>query len=94
MATAEESAQAVIISGPRKGEFITLPGGEQEITPAEETLVASLMETAASMAENARAAAAEAEALLRDVRQVRSDSASQASERLVAPQSRHRERGE
>lgn len=67
--TTEERAEAVIISGPRKGEFITVPNGESELTPEAEALLDSLIADAQRMAESAQAAAAEADALLRDLRQ-------------------------
>jgi hypothetical protein len=63
--------EAVIISGTRKGELIQLPDGESELTPAEAALLDTLVADAQRMAESARAAAAEAEALLQELRQAR-----------------------
>jgi hypothetical protein len=65
----EECMEAVIISGTRKGELIQLPDGELELTPAEAALLDTLVADAQRMAESARAAAAEAEALLQELRQ-------------------------
>jgi hypothetical protein len=65
----QEPAEAVIISGPRKGKFITVPNGESELTPEAEALLGSLVADAQRMAESAQAAAAEADALLQDLRQ-------------------------
>lgn len=70
--TAEDSVEAVIISGERKGEMIRIPGGECELTSAEATLLDELIADAWRVAESARAAAAEAEALLQDLRMGRS----------------------
>ena len=65
---ANESMEAVIISGERKGELIRLPQGEQELPPADAALLDSLIADAWRMAESARAAAAEADALLQELR--------------------------
>jgi hypothetical protein len=70
--TAEESVEAVIISGERKGELIRIPQGEHDLTPAESALLDSRVEDAWRLAESARAAAAEADALLQDLRRARS----------------------
>jgi hypothetical protein len=67
----EESVEAVIISGARKGELIRVPEGERDLTPEESRLLDSLVEDAWRMAESARAAAAEADALLLELRQGR-----------------------
>jgi hypothetical protein len=64
----EGYAEAVIISGPRKGEFITVPEGDLELTPAEAAMLDQLVEGAKRLAENARAAAAEANAILAELR--------------------------
>ena len=66
--TAEESVEAVIISGERKGELIRIPVGERDLTPAEAALLDDLIADAWRLAESARAAAAEADALLRELR--------------------------
>ncbi len=63
----QEPAEAVIISGPRKGEFITVPNGESELTPEAEAVLDSLIADAQHMAESARAAAAEADLLLQEL---------------------------
>ncbi len=70
--TAEESVEAVIISGERKGEFIRIPPGERDLTPAESALLDSLIADAWRVAESARAAAEEADALLHELRRGRS----------------------
>jgi hypothetical protein len=65
---AEETVEAVIISGERKGELIRIPGGERELTPAESAFLDSLIADAWRLAESARAATADADALLQDLR--------------------------
>ena len=70
--TAEESVEAVIISGERKGELIRISPGECDLTPAESAVLDALIEDAWRLAESARAAAAEADALLQELRRVRS----------------------
>jgi predicted HTH domain antitoxin len=67
----DETAEAIIISGARKGEFIRVEGGEVDLTPAEAALLDSLTADARRMAESARAAAEEADAVLRELRQAR-----------------------
>jgi hypothetical protein len=67
----EEITEAVIISGSRKGEVIRLPGGETNLTPEELTLLDALAASANQLVESARAAAAEAEGLLQELRQAR-----------------------
>jgi hypothetical protein len=64
--------EAVIISGPRKGEFIRIDEDEVELTPAEEALLDTVTESARRLAESARAAAAEADLLLQELREARS----------------------
>ena len=54
----QESVEAVIISGARKGELIRVPEGERGLTPEESSLLDSLVADAWRMAETARAAAA------------------------------------
>jgi hypothetical protein len=67
----QEAEEAVVISGLRKGELIRLPESGGELAPAEAALLDALIQDARRMAEGARAAAAEAEALLEDLRQAR-----------------------
>lgn len=62
------AVEAVIISGPRKGEFITLPQAEAELTPEEEAALQTLLEGAQSLAKSVCAANVEAEALLAALR--------------------------
>lgn len=62
------AVEAVIISGPRKGEFITLPATEAELTPEEEAALQNLLEGAQGLVESIRAANEEAEALLTALR--------------------------
>ncbi|MBI3910470.1 MAG: hypothetical protein HY320_05985 [Armatimonadetes bacterium] len=64
----EGRTEAVIISGPRKGEIITLPSDVWSLTPEEEAALDSLAEGVRRMAEAARAARSEAEALLEELR--------------------------
>jgi hypothetical protein len=68
---AQGYAEAVIISGARKGEFITVPEGEPELTPEEAAMLDQLVEGAKRLAESAREAAAEADALLAELREAR-----------------------
>jgi hypothetical protein len=65
----EEAVEAVIVSGARKGEFIRLRESEVELTPEAAALLDRLIEDAQRMAASAHAAAAEAEALLNELRQ-------------------------
>jgi hypothetical protein len=58
------TVEAVIISGPRKGEFITLPPTFDELSPEVEAALTALIAAANRMAESAREATAEARALL------------------------------
>jgi hypothetical protein len=67
----DEYAEAVIISGPRKGEFITIPERELILTEAEATMLDTMVTDAGRLAETAREAAAEADALLSELRQAR-----------------------
>lgn len=64
--------EAVIISGPRKGEFITLPEAETDLAPHEEKILDSifseLVAIAEHMAENAKAARIEADSMLEILR--------------------------
>ena len=60
--------EAIIVSGPRKGEFIRVDEAELELTPAEAALLDSLTDDAWRMAESARAAAVEAELVLQQLR--------------------------
>jgi hypothetical protein len=64
----EDAVEAVIISGARKGQLIRIGEGETELTPAEGACLDALTADAQRMAETARAARMEAEALLQDLR--------------------------
>ena len=64
-----EPVEAVIISGPRKGEIIAVPKGEPVLTPDEESLLGAVITDAQHLAESVRAVAAEAD--LRELRQAR-----------------------
>lgn len=68
-----EPVEAVIISGPRKGEIIRLSDGEPVLTAAEEAAIERLTEIAAHLAESARAAREEMDGLLQDLRAIRTD---------------------
>ncbi len=62
----EERVEAVIISGPRKGELITLANGaEPQLTPEEEAALDFAIEAAGRAAESARAAVEAAQKLNR-----------------------------
>lgn len=62
-------AEAVIISGPRKGEFITVLEDGEQITPELEAMLESLAAHARNMAESAKSANEEARSLLEAFRQ-------------------------
>ena len=69
-----ETVEAVIISGPRKGEFVNIDpdkGEVLELTPAVEALLDEMVASTWRMAESAKAAVAEAEGMLEDMRQRR-----------------------
>jgi hypothetical protein len=68
---AESTMEAVIISGSRKGEFITLGSSEDEWSPEAEVLLDSLVAGAKRMAASAQAAADETDALLAELRKAR-----------------------
>ena len=72
---AEGYVEAVIISGPRKGEFITVPDTDweltRELTPEEVAMLDTLVRAAQGLAESARAAREEMDALLAELRQAR-----------------------
>jgi hypothetical protein len=63
--------EAVIISGPRKGEFITLPESEEVMTPEIDLALQLCVKQAQHLAESARAAHAEAKSLLSVLRAAR-----------------------
>jgi hypothetical protein len=63
-------AEAVIISGPRRGEIITLSEGQMSLSAEEEAALDALIADAKRMAESARAARIEAEAVLQTLRQM------------------------
>ncbi len=66
----DEVSEAVIISGPRKGEFIAVSRtGEEVITPEAEALLEQAIAAAWQMAESAKEARAAAEALRTEVRE-------------------------
>jgi hypothetical protein len=69
----QEVEEAVIVSGARKGALIRLPGGEPELTAAETAALDEVTEAARRLADSLRAAAAEADALLEDLRAVRAE---------------------
>jgi hypothetical protein len=70
--TVEECVEAVIISGERKGELIRITQGEHGLTSAEAAVLDALVADAWHLAESAREAAVEADALLQELRQGRS----------------------
>lgn len=63
------TVEAVIISGPRKGELITLPHTFDDLSPEVEAVVTALVAAANHMAESAKAVTAEAHALLLTLRE-------------------------
>jgi hypothetical protein len=65
----QQYAEAVIISGPRKGEFITVPEDGEQLSPEIEAMLDSLITQARHMAESAKAASDEARSLLEAFRQ-------------------------
>lgn len=68
----EERIEAVIISGPRKGEIISIINDETEpqLSPEEEAMLDVIAVNAQQLAENMREARIEAEALLEELREV------------------------
>lgn len=63
-------SEAVIISGPRRGEFITLSDNQVSLSLEEEAFLDSLIVDTQRMVESARAARVEAEAVLQTLRQM------------------------
>lgn len=63
------TVEAVIISGPRKGELITLPPTFDELSPEVEAALTTLMAVVNRMAKSAQEATAEAKALLMALRE-------------------------
>jgi hypothetical protein len=67
----DEIAEAVIISGPRKGEIIVLDGdGELQVSPQVEAALDFCVKAAARAARSSKALRAESDLLLRDLREV------------------------
>ncbi len=64
----EERTEAVIISGPRKGEIIALSNNEVQLTPEESALLDQIVDRSRRMAASATAAASELDAILEDLR--------------------------
>lgn len=69
MSVDEAPVEAIIISGPRKGELICVPDGEPIPTPAEEALLESIVQSADRIAVAARDAAARMDALVQELRE-------------------------
>jgi hypothetical protein len=69
--SSQEIEEAVILSGARKGTLIRLTDGKAELTGTEAWLLDERTESARRLAESAHAASTEADALLRELRQVR-----------------------
>jgi hypothetical protein len=72
MATATpalEPAEAVIISGPRKGEFITISDDDLAVSPGAEALLDEMIATANNIAETIRAMRRDAEAFHAEMRE-------------------------
>ena len=67
----EERVEAVIISGPRKGELITLANGaEPQLTPAEEAALDFAIEAAGRAAESAVALRVQTQSLGADLKRI------------------------
>ena len=66
-----DPVEAVIISGPRRGEIITLPESEYEFTPEEEALVDAMLESARRMEQTTREMLESSRALVRELRAAR-----------------------
>lgn len=64
--TAEDFIEAVIISGPRKGQFITIKDVDEVITTEEQALLDQAVAAAWQMAESARGTRLAAEELRRE----------------------------
>ena len=70
--TTTETIEAVIISGPRKGEFIRVNDDEEPALSAEaDALLDQAVQAARSMAQNAKAARLELEELVNEMRAAR-----------------------
>ncbi len=67
--TAIETTEAVIVSGPRKGEFITIPDGEPVVTPEAEALLDRMIETANEITETLQRMRRDADAFHVEMRQ-------------------------
>ena len=67
----QEGEEAIIISGPRKGQIITLPSSHLELTPEEETMLNFAVDAAKQMAESATRLTERMQALLDDVHEMR-----------------------
>ncbi len=72
MATTTEHVEAIIISGPRKGEFFLVPDDEHEpqLTYEEEKALDFLVEAYKNMAQSAVAASTSMDSLLQEVREM------------------------
>jgi hypothetical protein len=64
----EERIEAVIISGPRRGEIIELPAEAWNFTPEQEALLDEMIASANRMAETAQRMARETEEFSREFR--------------------------
>lgn len=66
---ADEPAEAVIISGPRKGEFITVASNGETITADEQALIEQAITAAWQLAQSAKEARLSAQSLRDEIRE-------------------------
>ena len=69
----EDPVEAVLISGPRKGQIVVLPTDAAVLTPAEEAAFDEAVANARQLADHAHAAVAAAESLRDELRYVRQE---------------------
>jgi hypothetical protein len=71
IAAPDERTEAVIISGPRRGQIVTLPINELTADMEVEALLDAMVSSAQRMAETARSMAEETRELVGDIRAAR-----------------------
>ena len=67
----EERTEAVIISGPRRGQIVELPSQEPQLTAEEEALLDAAVASALRIAAMVKDMSAQAQALAKDLREWR-----------------------
>lgn len=66
----EGREEAVVISGPRRGQIITVPEARFELTPEEDAMLDAVVDAMKRAAESARALSEEMRGLRDDVRRI------------------------